>query len=56
MPKGRRKKLEARAKVVTSSYQESVIQKTDDVLAGGKVSEKPAAALYAVEKKKAKRT
>lgn len=48
--------LQARAKSVTAEYQESLIQKTDDILSGGKVSERPASSLFVLEKKKAKRT
>ena len=56
MPKGRRKLLQARAKSASAAFQETLIQKTDDILSGGKISEKPANALFVLEKKKTKRT
>ena len=59
MPKGRRKTLKgprAWRKIDISDITDGARQKTDDMLAGGAIAEKPSSALFTVEKKKAPRT
>ena len=58
MPKGRRKTLKgprAWRKIDISDITDGARQKTDDMLAGGAIAEKPSSALFTVEKKKAPR-
>jgi len=59
MPKGRRKTLKgprAWRKIDISDIKDAAQQRTEDVLAGGKVEDKSSDMLFTVTKKKATRT
>lgn len=59
MPKGRRKTMKgprAWRKIDISDIKDAAQQRTEDMLAGGKVEDKPSEELFAVTKKKVSRT